>query len=127
MEIIKIVLFTLVGLFIFMVFKNRRDDIAIFIPIIVGALIFIMLIPKISSILVFLENLASKAKIDNLYIGTVLKIIGIAYIASFCSELCKDSGANSLASKVEFSGKILILILAVPILMAVLDSILRIM
>lgn len=127
MEIIKIVLFTLVGLFIFMVFKNRRDDISIFIPIVVGALIFIMLIPKISSILVFLENLASKAKVDNLYIGTVLKIIGIAYIASFCSELCKDSGANSLASKVEFSGKILILILAVPILMAVLDSILKIM
>lgn len=127
MEIIKIVLFTLVGLFIFMIFKNRRDDISIFIPIVVGALIFIMLIPKISSILVFLENLASKAKVDNLYIGTVLKIIGIAYIASFCSELCKDSGANSLASKVEFSGKILILILAVPILMAVLDSILKIM
>ena len=127
MDIVKICLFALVALFVYLIFKGRRDDVAVFIPIVAGALIFIALIPQISSVISFMKNLASKANIDTMYIGTVMKIIAIAYIASFCSELCKDAGSGSLASKIEFSGKILILVLAVPILMAVLDSILKIM
>ena len=66
-------------------------------------------------------------KIDMVYIGVVLKILAIAYLATFCSEICKDAGAASIASKVEFSAKILILTLAIPILMAVLQSILQIL
>ena len=61
------------------------------------------------------------------YIGIVLKILAIAYLSTFCSEICKDAGATSIASKVEFAGKILILALAIPILMAVLNSILQIL
>ena len=61
------------------------------------------------------------------YIEIILKILAIAYLASFCSEICNDAGAGSLASKVEFSAKIMILVLAIPILMAVLDSILQIL
>ena len=74
-----------------------------------------------------IKDIANKANIDTVYIGIVLKILAIAYITSFCSEICKDSGAGSIGSKVEFAGKIMILGLAVPILMAVLNSILQIL
>ena len=56
-----------------------------------------------------------------------MKILAIAYLASFASEICKDAGASTIGSKVEFAGKIMILSLAIPILMAVLDSILKIL
>jgi len=49
------------------------------------------------------------------------------HISSFCSEICRDAGESSIASKVEFAGKILILTLAIPILMAVMQTILKIM
>ena len=127
MEIIQIALFIMVSLILYIAIKDKKQEIAIFIPIAAGAIVLIFLLPKISGILAFVNSLAIKANIDSFYIGIVLKIIGIAFIATFCSELCKDAGASSLASKVEFSGKILILILAIPILMAVLDSILNIM
>lgn len=74
-----------------------------------------------------LQKLALKANVDFVYMTTVFKILGIAYLASFCSEICRDSGENNIASKVEFAGKILILVLAIPILMGVLDSILKLM
>jgi stage III sporulation protein AD len=41
--------------------------------------------------------------------------------------LCKDANADSLAAQIDLSGKIMILVLAIPILMAVLNSILQIM
>ncbi|KZL94215.1 stage III sporulation protein AD [Clostridium magnum] len=127
MEIIKIVAFAFMALFIVLVFKGRRDDLAVYISIAVGIVIFLFMITKITVVLQFIQQLAAKANIDFIYLTTVFKILAIAYLASFCSEICKDAGQGSLGAKVEFAGKILILGLAIPILMAVLQSILKIM
>ncbi|NEZ46310.1 stage III sporulation protein AD [Clostridium niameyense] len=127
MEIIKIVAFAFIAMFLSLVFKGRRDDLAVQISIAAGVLIFLFLITKITAILQFIQQLAVKANIDFVYLNTVFKILGIAYLSTFCSEICKDAGEGNIASKVEFAGKILILGLAVPILMAVLKSILKIM
>ena len=127
MEIIKIIAFAFMALFIVLIFKGKRDDIAIQVSIAAGILIFLFMVNKLTIIMGFLQTLANKANIDVIYLNTVFKILGIAYLASFCSEICKDAGENSIAAKVEFSGKILILVLAIPILMAVMQSILKIM
>ncbi len=127
MEIIKIAAFAFLSLFIIMIFKDQRNDLAVQISIVAGAMIFIFMLTKITVILEFIQKLAVDANIDAVYLTTVFKILGIAYLATFSSEICRDAGENSLASKVEFSGKILILVLAIPILMAVLQSILKIM
>lgn len=127
MEIIKIVAFAFIALFIVLVLKGKRDDLATQVSIAAGIAIFLFLISKITIVLQVLQQLSLKANIDFVYLNTVFKILGIAYLASFCAEICKDAGEGSLGSKVEFAGKILILVLAIPILMAVLQSILKIM
>lgn len=127
MEIIKVAAFALMALLIVLIFKDRRDDIAVQVSIVAGILIFLFMISKVTAVLQFLEQLAVKANIDTVYLTTIFKILGIAYLASFCSEICNDAGQKNIASKVEFAGKILILVLAIPILMAVLQSILKIM
>ena len=125
MEIFKIVAFAFIALFIFLLFKDRRNDLSILISLAAGIIIFLFIIGQLSDVIYFLKNIADRANIDTVYIGIVIKILAIAYLTSFCSEICKDAGATSIASKVDFSGKILILALAIPILMAVLDSILQ--
>ena len=127
MDILKIISFILISLFLYLLFKDKRSDLAVLILLVSGVMVFIYSIGQINEIITFLKNIAEKAEIDGLYLGVILKIIGIAYISSFCSEICKDSGASSLSSKVELSGKLFILILAIPILMAVLNSILEIL
>ena len=127
MEIIKIVSFALAALIIFMLRGERKKELAVLVAIIAGAIIFLALIDKLSEIINFIGTIADKANIDMVYIGIVLKILAIAYLSSFCSEICKDSGAGSIGTKVEFAGKIMILGLAIPILMAVLNSILQIL
>lgn len=127
MLILKVVSFIFVALFLYLFFKDKRSDLSVLIMLAAGVLVFIFCLSQISEILAFLKTISEKAGIDIVYLGVVLKILAIAYIASFASEICKDAGAGSLASKVEFAGKIFILVLAIPILMAVLDSILQIM
>jgi stage III sporulation protein AD len=127
MEIIKIVAFALVSLLIVMVVKNERRDIAVFLSLIAGIMIFMFMISKLTVVINFIQSLSNKANIDVIYLDTVFKILGIAYLSSFCSEICKDAGESSIAAKVEFAGKILILTLAIPVLMAVMQTILKIM
>ncbi|MEG2936099.1 MAG: stage III sporulation protein AD [Clostridium sp.] len=127
MEIIKIVAFALVALMVTLMVKNNRPNIAITISMVAGIIIFMFMLSRLTIIVNFLQSLSSKANIDIVYLDTVFKILGIAYLTSFCSEICKDAGESSIASKVEFSGKILILTLAIPILMAVMQTILKIM
>ena len=124
MDIIKIVAFAFAALFMFLLFKDKRSDISTLISLSAGAIIFLVVITQLNDVIYFIKDIADKANIDMVYIGVVLKILAIAYLATFCSEICKDAGA---ASKVEFSAKILILTLAIPILMAVLQSILQIL
>ncbi|MBS5885416.1 stage III sporulation protein AD [Clostridium sp.] len=127
MDIIKIVAFAFAALFMFLLFKDKRSDISTLISLSAGAIIFLLVITQLNDVIYFIKDIADKANIDMVYIGVVLKILAIAYLATFCSEICKDAGAASIASKVEFSAKILILTLAIPILMAVLQSILQIL
>ena len=127
MMILKVISFALVALFLYLLFKDKRGDLAALILLAAGVVIFIYCISQVSEVVNFLKTIADRAGIDTVYIQIVLKILAIAYLASFASEICKDAGAGSLASKVEFSGKMFILVLAIPILMAVLDSILQIL
>lgn len=127
MEIIKIVAFAFTALFIYLMFKDRRGDVAVLVTLAAGTILFLLIIPSINDVINFVSEITKKANIDMVYIGVVLKILAISYLATFCSEICKDAGASSIASKVEFSAKILILTLAIPILMAVLQSILQIL
>ena len=59
------------------------------------------------------------------YLNTLLKIMGIAYLAEFGSQICRDAGEGVIAGKVEFAGKLLILVMALPLLAAVLETILN--
>lgn len=127
MEIIKIVAFAFIAVIIVFILRKENGVLAIQVSTVVGILIFLFMIGKITAILQLLQQLALKANIDYVYINTVFKILGIAYLASFCGEICRDAGEGSIAAKVEFAGKILILVLSIPILMAVLQSILKIM
>ena len=128
MEIVKIVAFAFIALSIVFILRNNgKGVLAIQVSTVVGILIFLFMISKITAVLQLLQELALKANIDFVYLNTIFKILGIAYLASFCGEICRDAGEITIASKVEFAGKILILVLAIPILMAVLQSILKIM
>jgi stage III sporulation protein AD len=92
-----------------------------------GLLIFIIIVVKLSAVIDFLQTFSKRADIDSTYINILLKIVGIAYIAEFGAEVCKDAGESSVASKIELAGKVTIVILAVPIITSLLDLVVKLM
>ena len=123
-EIIQIVGLGLVATFLAAVLNQHKSSITSLFIVFVGSVMFLILIDQIHSILQMIERVASEAKVSNVYVETLLKIIGIAYIAEFGAQITKDAGQGAIASKIELAGKILILVMAIPILTVVIETIL---
>ncbi|WP_225218847.1 stage III sporulation protein AD [Fictibacillus norfolkensis] len=124
MEIIQIVGFGLVAAFLALVLKEQKANFAFLVTLMVGAGIFLFLIDKIGQILTMLQRLAINANVNMIYVETLLKIIGIAYIAEFGAQITRDAGQGAIASKIELGGKILILVMAIPILTVIIETVL---
>ncbi|QZY56966.1 stage III sporulation protein AD [Crassaminicella profunda] len=127
MEIFKIVGIGIIATILTIVLKNQRPEISLQISIVTGVIIFILVVTKLTSVLETLNILARKVDMDLVYITTILKIVGIAYVSEFGAQVCRDAGEGAIASKIEFAGKILIMVLAVPILIALLNLIVELM
>ena len=92
-----------------------------------GLVLFLSMAGQLQAELQTLLQLSEQAGVNVIYLTTIFKIIGIAWLTEFLCQVCKDAGSSALAVKLEFAAKLTILLLAFPILTAVLESILTIL
>lgn len=127
MEIIQVAGLGLITTFLVLAVKEQSPVFAFSLALFVGVVIFIFLATKIGEVIGILKNLAHLAKVNDLFLETILKIIGIAYIAEFGAQVTRDAGQDSIASKIELAGKILIMVMAIPIITVMIETIIQIL
>lgn len=127
MDILQIVGLGLAVTFLALVLKERNPVFALLLSLIAGTFIFIMLVDQIQLVLDMLKKMAETAHLNTVYVATILKIIGIAYISDFGAQIAKDGGQAALAGKIELAGKVLILVMAIPILTAIVETVMNLM
>ncbi|MEH7589998.1 stage III sporulation protein AD [Priestia megaterium] len=120
---LQIVGLGLVATFLALILKEHKSPIAFLLVVFVGSVIFLFLIDQIYEIIKMIERLSINAHVNMIYVETILKIIGIAYIAEFGAQITKDAGQGAIASKIELGGKVLILSMAIPILTVIIETI----
>lgn len=125
MDIMQIVAIGLIATVLVVVVKNLRPELGVLLSVVAGITIFLLVLGKIGSIIDVITDLATRAEINMVYLSTILKIIGIAYIAEFGAQISRDAGEGAIATKIEFAAKIMIMVLAIPIIVAVLQMLLR--
>lgn len=126
MEILQIVSIGIIATLLAMILKQQKPELGIFISIAAGLLIFFLILGKLSGVVDILYKMVQKSQIDTIYISTLLKIIGIAYITEFGANICRDAGEGAIASKIELGGKVIIMVMALPILVGLMEVILKI-
>lgn len=127
MEIVKIVGLGLMAGMLIILIKQKKPELAMGLGIATGILIFMLMLGRIFQVIDFMQSLGARAKVDATHMSTVLKIVGIAYVTDFGSQVLQDSGEKTIASKVEMAGKVIIILMSVPIMMAILDTVLRLL
>lgn len=127
MEIIQVVGLGLVVTFMILLLQEQKPMFAFLLAIFASVFIFIALVSKITDVIQVLKNLAQQANVNQLFLETILKIIGIAYIAEFGAQVTRDAGQGSIAAKIELAGKVLILVMAIPIITVIIETIVNIL
>ncbi|AJY77263.1 stage III sporulation protein AD [Paenibacillus beijingensis] len=127
MEIIQIVGLGLLATILILVIKEQKPIFAFLLAAFTGLFIFLYLIGRIEAVISMLVELADRTGIPTVYLKTILKMIGIAYIAEFGAQIVRDAGQESVASKIEFAGKVLILVMAVPIIGVIVETVVNLL
>lgn len=118
--IVKIAIIALISIFISSAVKKYNAEIANFISISGGIIIFLLCIDEFSNIIAYFEELYNLTKIDYEYFSLVFKIIGIGYITEFTANIAEDFGNKTIASKVILGGKVIICGMSIPIVKSLL-------
>lgn len=127
MDIIKIIGIAFIAVIIIVILKQYRPEFAIYASIIAGVLILTLAFGTLSGIIDMINSISSKTNINSDFLVILIKITGIAILTEFAVSICKDSGESAIASKVDIGGKIIIISMSIPIINALMDTVVKIL
>ncbi len=106
--------------------RELRPEMARLLSLAAGLAVMAAALPMAAE---FVEGIKTFSQISRpmaRFLQPLLKITGIAYIAQFAAELCRDAGESALAGRVEFAGKTAIAVMSFPIIKDVFLSLMKI-
>ena len=113
----------MLGVLMALQLKSLKSEYAVYLCLGISLLIFAGVADRLQVIIDGLMEIQNCLPLEVGYIQTLLKIIGITYIAEFASDLCKDAGYQTVAGQIQIFGKLSVLTVSIPILSALLQTI----
>ena len=126
MEIIKIIGIGLIALVIILILRQYKPEFAIYASLMAGIAILFISLGQLSGVVNLLKDISSRANINSQFLSVLLKITGIAFLTEFAVSISNDCGETAIANKIDLGGKVLIIVISIPIISALLETILKI-
>ncbi|HHU90028.1 MAG TPA: stage III sporulation protein AD [Clostridiaceae bacterium] len=114
-ELVRIAILGIIAAIFVVIISDKNPELGIMLGLIFGVIALMIAFGKAGTIIKALEDTISSSGIDAKLLVPVLKITGMAYITQFSVDVCKDVGQKAIASKIETVGKIMMLVVAVPV------------
>jgi len=99
--------------------KKHRPEIALVITLASGVLLFLMILPELRFAVDVFTQLGDMLDGGAAYIGLVLRVIGVAYMVELGASVCADAGESAIAAKIDLAGRVVIMVMAMPIVLEI--------
>lgn len=123
MTLFKVAILGICAAILALGFKQIKGEYSSLISLAAGGIIFTFILVKLETIIQVISQISGYISVNSQYIGILVKVIGVSYICEFSSSLCKDAGYSAIASQIEIAGKLTILVMSMPILLSLLDTV----
>lgn len=123
MEMVKIGLIGTVGVILAVGLRSHKAEYGVYIGIAVCLIILSYTTRYFALILSRIEQMRGYLNDNYKYLTVLLKAVGATYACEFCAGICKDAGYAGIAGQVEMIGKLYILLMGMPVLLALMESI----
>ncbi len=118
---IKVSIVGLVTVFFCILLRTFKSEYAVILSLGSCLLIFFLILGRLTTILEAFSKITDLIQLNGTYLGLLLKIIGIAYLGEFTSNVCKDAGCQAISGHIEMVGKITILSMSLPVFLSILN------
>ena len=99
--------------------RRKTPEQALMLTIAILAVVLAECLAEAAPLLEELRGLFQRAGVETAHISVLLRTTAAALVTRFCADLCRDGGSQALASAVETAGAAASLLIALPLLKAV--------
>ena len=111
MNVIQVAVIGVIGALLALQLKGGKTEYGIYMSVAAGIFLFACIIDRLEIFIRTVEQIGSYINLDAGYLGTMLKMVGITYIAEFSSGICRDAGYQTIAVQIEIFSRLTILAL----------------
>lgn len=125
--IFKILAIALLTVIATVIVKPVRSDFALVIALAGGILVLMLVLGYVGQVFSLISDIVSLSGVSSSLYTLLLKIVGVGYLVEFTAGICSDTGNSSLGDKVLLGGKVIILVMALPIVTNILQIIMELL
>lgn len=118
---LKTALLGILTILVAMAMRQGKAEFSTFVSFTGSILIAWIAVRLLDGITASIGRLEKLLSVDMEYITLLLKMIGVTYLSEFSSALCRDAGYSAVAGQIELVGKLTILTIGMPIVLALFD------
>jgi len=118
---LKTALLGILTILIAMAMRQGKAEFSTFVSFTGSILIAWIAVRLLDGIIGSFERLEKLVSVDMEYIALLLKMIGVTYLSEFSSAICRDAGYSAVAGQIELVGKLTILTIGMPIILALFE------
>ncbi len=115
MNLTAIIGIALIAMILCVLLKGYRPEYSVFLSLIAGIIILLMALDALTPMMGTLSQLIEVSGQGKETFSILLKALGVCFITQLAADACRDAGEGAIASKVELAGKVVILLLAMPL------------
>ncbi len=119
--------FIIIAVILAISIKSKSPEFSSLISVALGVTVIALCIGRLKIIVNTVKEISDDIHIDKTYIVILIKLMGIAYICEFAAGISKDAGYGAVASQIELIGKLTMLMVSLPVLMQLVESIVGLM
>ena len=97
------------------VLRPQRPELAVCLSLLAGVMVVGVLLRQLSPLIAALRRMTALGRVGENHLGVVLRGAGICLVTQLAADTCRDAGDSALAGKAELTGRMLLLLLAVPL------------
>ena len=121
MEILQIAGIAVSSVVVLSLVRSIKPEMSIYIVLATVITLLLFSLKHLTYVFQFLKSVYDGITYGKDYFPVLIKVLVIAYLTDFTSQLCIDAGETSIGSKVELAGKIIIFYVSLPILVSILQ------
>ena len=103
--------------------KSVKPEFGTYLALTGGILLFSFILFRLAEMKQTLAAIQAYLPVKTTYLTLLFKMVGITYVAEFSAGICKDAGYPSMGNQIEIFGKLVILGLGMPVVLALLETI----